>query len=225
MNYFAHGRAFTNHPYFLAGTAIPDWLNVVDRRVRARSKLARPFLNSKDQRIAAIAAGILKHHQDDDWFHRTRAFAELSWSFTVEIRDRLPPDDGLRPSFLGHILVELLLDDALIQADPAGLEAYYDAIDSLDPTMVAWTVERMTGKPVPKLALLMPRFSEVRFLYDYAQDAKLLFRLNNVMQRVKLAALPVELTEWFPIARRSVNQRVSELLNVDTHSPSLALKE
>ena len=136
----------------------------------------------------------------------------------VAIRDRLPADDGLRPSFLGHILVELLLDDALIQADQARLDAYYKAIDGLDPEVVAWTVERMSGKPVPRLAELIPRFSEVRFLYDYAQDATLLFRLNNVMDRVKLTPLPVELAEWFPIARESVNQRVAELLDSNPDS-------
>ena len=36
MNYFAHGRHFIDQPYLLAGTAVPDWLNVVDRSVRAR---------------------------------------------------------------------------------------------------------------------------------------------------------------------------------------------
>ena len=33
MNYFAHGVRFLEDPYFLAGTAVPDWLSVVDRRV------------------------------------------------------------------------------------------------------------------------------------------------------------------------------------------------
>lgn len=216
MNYFAHGRTFVTSPYLLAGTAIPDWLSVVNRRVRARSKSARPFLASKDQRVVALAAGIIRHHVDDDWFHRTRAFAELSWNFTVAIRDRLTPDDGLRPSFLGHILVELLLDDELIQNDPPMLDDYYAALDALDPDFVAWVVERISGKKVPNLARLIPRFSEERFLYDYAEDGKLLFRLNNVMQRVGLSQLPVELSQWFPEARSAVRQRVADLLDADS---------
>ena len=55
MNYFAHGRPFVDDPYFLAGTAVPDWLNVVDRRVRVRSKQARLFVDSAD--AARGAAG------------------------------------------------------------------------------------------------------------------------------------------------------------------------
>ena len=108
MNYFAHGLQFVQEPYLLAGTAVPDWLNVVDRRVRVRSKAALPFVDDPDDRTAAVARGVVRHHEDDAWFHRTRAFAELSWNFTVVIHDALSPDPGLRPSFLGHILVELL---------------------------------------------------------------------------------------------------------------------
>src|SRR5687768_7726430 len=110
MNYFAHGRRYVHDAYFLSGTAVPDWLNVVDRRVRVRSKAAQQFVDDSDPQVAALARGIVQHHYDDQWFHQTRAFAELSLRFTLEIRELLQPDDGFRPSFLGHILVELLLD-------------------------------------------------------------------------------------------------------------------
>src|SRR5262245_57450005 len=125
MNYFAHGRAFVDDPYFLAGTAVPDWLNVVDRRVRVRSKHAAAHLDAADPRIARVAAGVLQHCQDDAWFHNTRAFAELSLSLCGMLRQRLPADEGFRPYFLGHILVEILLDAALIAEQPERLEAYY----------------------------------------------------------------------------------------------------
>ncbi|MCA9151484.1 MAG: hypothetical protein KDA92_19360 [Planctomycetales bacterium] len=212
MNYFAHGRTFVDTPLLLAGTAVPDWLSVVNRRVRARAKSARRFLAARDTRLVQVAAGIVRHHHDDDWFHRTRAFAELSWSFTVEFRDRLPRDDGMRPSFLGHILVELLLDDVLIQQDPSRLHDYYDAMDGLDVEFVAWAVNRIAIGPDVPLERLIPRFSAERFLYDYAEDGKLLFRLNNVMQRVGLPLLPESVCEWFPLARRQVRDRADELM-------------
>src|SRR5438045_4126379 len=136
MNYFAHGRRFIHDPYFLAGTAVPDWLSVIDRKVRARSKNAAKFADAADPRVAAVARGVMKHHPDDGWFHQTRAFAELSLHFTVAVRDLLPPDDGLRPSFVGHILVELLLDSRLAEDAPGQLDAYYRAMESVDPPVV-----------------------------------------------------------------------------------------
>ena len=212
MNYFAHGRAFVDDPYFLAGTAVPDWLNVVARKVKARSKLAAEFVEDADPRLAALARGVVQHHADDGWFHETAAFAELSWQLTARVRDALPPDDGLRPSFLGHILVELLLDSILIDDEPERLEAYYGALSAVDPDFVQEAVGRMaTGVP-ERLAEFVPLFIRERFLWDYGDDGKLWFRLNQVMRRVNLPPLPEAFCELLPEARRLVERRKAELL-------------
>ena len=179
MNYLAHAQRFLQTPWILAGTAVPDWLSVLNRRVRARERFARRFLTAKDQRVVQIAAGIVAHHQDDAWFHRTRIFAEMSMQFAVEIRDLLPPDHGLRPSFLGHIVVELLLDAELSRRHPNLLDDYYGVINSLDVAFVAWTVDKIANGPALGLEQLIPRFSAEQFLYDYAEDAKLLFPLEQ----------------------------------------------
>jgi hypothetical protein len=218
MNYFCHGRRFLDRPYFLAGTAIPDWLNVTNRRVRVRAKHAKPLLESSRAEYRELAAGVVQHHHDDDWFHRTRAFAELSLLFAVDIRDGLPVDDGLRPSFLGHILVELLLDDCLIQEDPSQLDRYYEVMQSIDGQVVGNFIAQSTGNSpelFDRFVSFLPRFAEVRFLYDYADNAKLLFRLNNVMDRVGLAQIPESMLTLLPAMRAAVIERKDELVTPD----------
>ncbi len=223
MNYFAHGRRFVDYPYFVAGASLPDWLNVINRRVKARSRRAEAHINDGNPLTAAIARGVVQHHHDDAWFHQTQAFAELNLAFTVAFRDALPEEDaGFRPSFLGHIVVELLLDDLLAQQQPGGLDAYYAALESIDAAAFAAAVQPLLTRPLPGLDLLVPRFSAERFLYDYADDAKLLYRLNQVMKRVKLPQLPASLTEVFPALRQQVQQRWDELLAEEApplHSP------
>src|SRR4051812_38665606 len=118
MNYLAHGWRFTAEPYFLAGTAAPDWMNVIDRKLRLRSRVATRFVGNPDTQLASVARGVVQHHADDAWFHATPAFNELSLAFAVELRDALPGDEGFRPSFLGHIMVELLLDAVLAEENP-----------------------------------------------------------------------------------------------------------
>lgn len=212
MNYFAHGRAFVDDPYFLAGTAVPDWLSVVDRRVRVRSVQAEQYVATSDPRQARVAAGIVQHHQDDAWFHRTRAFAELSLELCVMLRDQLPADEGFRPHFLGHILVEILLDATLIAAEPARLDQYYAAIESLDGQVVEDTVVAICGRRPQKLAMLIGLFCRERFLSDYLDDGKLMFRLNQVMRRVRLPQLPATVQPTLHDARPLVARRISELL-------------
>ncbi|MCA9247951.1 MAG: hypothetical protein KDA42_12570 [Planctomycetales bacterium] len=212
MNYFAHGRHFVEDPFFLAGVSLPDWLSVLDRRIRARARRARPLVESEDRRLAAFAAGVCRHHEDDAWFHGTRAFAELSLEFTLAARDVLPADEGFRPSFLGHILVELLLDAALIEDEPTTAARYYDAIDELDCELVETLAGQITGSPAAGLAPWIRRFSAARFLLDYQEDAKLCYRLNQVMQRVRLLPLPASFQTILPPARQRVRERMHELL-------------
>jgi len=167
MNYFAHGRDALHDPYRLAGTAVPDWLNVVNRKCRMRARRVEPLLADPDPRVAAIAAGVLEHLADDGWFHETRAFAELSLAFCRQLRDLLSDLEGFRPYFLGHILVELLLDSALIEAAPQRLTEYYASIECLDPALVESTVNRMAAVPAAGLARFLPLFCRERFLWDY----------------------------------------------------------
>ncbi len=215
MNYFAHGRPFVDRPYFLVGTAVPDMLNVVDRRVRARRKLAEPFTGDANPQIAALASGIVRHHEDDDWFHRTKAFSELSLRFTVCIRDWQSEDVSMRPLFLGHILVELLLDAWLIEREPERLDAYYAAFAKVEPQLVASTITRMTGRSVELMKVFVPRFLHERFLYDYLDDAKLLYRLNQVMRRVGLPVLPDDFVSLLPTARAQIAASAGDLLDRD----------
>jgi hypothetical protein len=218
MNYFAHGRAYTADPYFLAGTAVPDWLSIVDRQVKARAKGAALLVEDPHPHVAALARGVVQHHADDAWFHQTAAFHELNVRFTGRIRAILPEDDGYRPAFLGHILVELLLDAVLIEQEPPRLDAYYQALASVDAEVVQSCVNRIAAKTTDRLAPLLPRFLSERFLYDYADDAKLLHRLNQVMRRVNLPPLPDQLLDFFPEARRTVAERHLDLLNNTTGS-------
>jgi hypothetical protein len=224
MNFFAHGREFVDDPYLLAGTAVPDWLNVSDRGVRVRSRHVEPWLAADDARLRSLARGIAQHHVDDGWFHATSAFAELCWAFTVEIRDLLGRDDGLRPSFLGHILVEILLDATLIAQDPERLTAYYQALESVDAGLLAELVNRMAPRPTERLAMLIPRFTAERFLWDYAEDGKLCYRLNQVMRRVGLSELPAALAALLPSARRRVEDRQHELLTPEP-TPAAATRQ
>jgi len=222
MNYLAHGWRFTAEPFFLAGTAAPDWLSVIDRKTRLRSKRAAEFVADSDPILAAVARGVVQHHADDAWFHATPAFNELCLAFAVEVRGLLPGDEGFRPSFLGHILVELLLDAALAEEEPRRLDDYYAALAALDADAVERAISRLATQPVSRVAQLVPRFAAERFLYDYLEDGKLLTRLNHVMRRVGLPLLPPSIAELFPAMRQRVRDHRAELLTPDLRKPGAA---
>jgi hypothetical protein len=212
MNYFAHGFRFLDRPYFLAGTALPDWLSIADRRVRLRARTVQPFSIGTGAPAAEIAAGVLQHLADDAWFHKTAAFAVASAELTVLLRDALPRDDGHRPAFLGHILTEILLDAVLIDGHPGRLAGYYAALAQVDARLVEETVNRMSRHSTDRLVTLVPLFVRERFLEDYGDSNRLLYRLNQIMQRVKLNPLLGDLSTVLETARTIVEKHAGNLL-------------
>ena len=213
MNYFAHASPFLADPYFVAGTGVPDWLTVADRKVRVRRKAAAAFVEDDDPCTAAVARGLAQHVADDARFHPTRALAELSLGMTSLVREVLGPETGFRPSFLGHLLVEVLLDASLIAEGPWRLEAYYRLLDAVDSRVVEAAVNRMVPQPTARLAWMISGFCRERILWDYLEDGKLLVRLSQVMRRVGFAQLPGRFREILPEARRLVEARKGDLLD------------
>ncbi|MGW8256743.1 MAG: hypothetical protein ACWGMZ_04585, partial [Thermoguttaceae bacterium] len=192
--------------------AVPDWLTVADRQVRPRVRHAEARQNDPDPCTAEVASGIAQHLHDDARFHRTRAFAETALELTVRIRDALGGETGLRPSFLGHLLVELLLDAELIAETPERLEEYYFVLDRLDPGKIEAAVNRIVPRPTCRLVPFIELFRRERVLWDYLEDEKILKRLNQVMRRVRLDCLPESFVSLLPAARELVSGRKIELL-------------
>ena len=212
MNYFAHSLRFLDRPYFVVGTNVPDWLSVVDRQVRMRSKLVEPFMLNDGSIQSEVAAGVWQHLDDDRWFHQTRAFTELSADLAVMFREALAPDESLRAGFLGHIVTELLIDAELIERHPGQIERYYDVLRSVEPLAVQQAINAMAKQPTEQIVTLIPRFIDERFLPDYLADDRLLRRLNQVMLRVKLPPLPAEAESVLRLARPLIRDRLSDLL-------------
>ncbi|QDU81387.1 hypothetical protein Pla110_31280 [Polystyrenella longa] len=195
MNFFAHGIRFLDEPYFLVGTAIPDMLSVADRKVRMRSRLVEPHVDGSGSEVDLVARGVLQHLNDDDWFHTTLPFYDLSGKLSLMFRELQPPSDKFYPGFLGHIVTEMLLDAVLIEQFPGKIEQYYHAFEEIEPGKIEEVVNLMGTRQTDRLAPLIPRFSHERFLEDYLDLSKMLYRLNQVMRRVTLAPLPDETVE------------------------------
>jgi hypothetical protein len=212
MNYFAHGLAHLDRPHFLAGTALPDWLAVVDRRVRLRARMLAPHVRSSDPLAAELSAGALRHLEDDAWFHATRGFVEVSGELTELFRGRLHGGDGFWCGFLGHVATELLIDAALMERYPARLDAYYSALEQVDSRLVEDRVAEWAGRRPEYLSAFIQFFRTQQYLRDYVADDRMLVRLNQVLWRVKLTPLPAHAAAWLTEARQRVRQRLEDLL-------------
>ena len=214
MNYFAHALPFLEgDPYFVAGTAVPDWMSVADRPVRVREKLAVPVIAASTCHLTtAVGSGAIQHLRDDDWFHRTQGFTEVTSQLAGLFRSALPTDESPRCGFLGHIVTELLLDDCLIAKFPGLLDRYYELLAGVDAVRIESVVNQIARGKTDRLQRFIPLFLRERFLYDYADNVRLLHRLNAVLNRVKLSVLPTSISDLLSEMRMIVQRRTFDLL-------------
>lgn len=219
MNYFAHAWRFLERPEFVTGTALPDWLSVVNRRLRFRSAQLTPALSHGDPRVAEVAAGVRQHLLDDAKFHNSQAFSECLVTVLRSIRPFLN-GAAVPPVFLSHLVMELLLDARLIENRPDAVERYYGALERVCPSWTEWAAGQILGQPIIGLAEFVRLFCKERILRDYSDDRALLRRINQVMRRVRLPELEESFVEALRLARPLVGQQASRLLEALDGLPS-----
>jgi len=218
MNYLAHALRFLDRPYFVAGACLPDLLSVADRGTRLRSRHVAPLIDVAEPDDAELYRGVLQHLADDDWFHSTRGFAEVTGEVAVLFRRAIGTGHPTPCSFLGHVVMEMLLDSVLIEQHPEALPRFYEAMHSIDPVRVQAAVNRSARQPTERLAPLIPRFNAERFLFDYQTPEGLAWRLNQVLKRVKLTPLDVSAIAAISAGRVVISERLSDLLPPERYS-------
>jgi hypothetical protein len=214
MNCLSHAFQYLSDPMFAAGTCIPDWLGMINRRVRVRRPQVQSFLRATDERDGrvAVAHGIARHLQDDDSFHNAVPFLETCNSISKLMREHCPDSTGHRSAFVGHIVTELLLDASIEADQPGTMERYYQAIELVPAPLLESTVNAIASRPIDDLARFMDKYLSSRFLFDYLTDDGLMHRMNGILQRVTLEPIP-EACQWILCeARGIVYARRLELL-------------
>jgi hypothetical protein len=210
VNYLAHALAFLDdaaaadaghRPFLVAGTSLPDWLRVVDKRARLRPEVLDAVIVDDNACFAALRDGARRHHDDDLRFHADDAFDVIASDVAARLRAL---DAGLRASTLGHVLVEMLVDAALMQARPGLIERYYDVLDEVDEARVAAFARRATGRPLEHAEHLIDRFRRTRFLMAYRDDEGLLDCLVGVCRRAGLQPPPPSSRDVISGARSDV---------------------
>jgi hypothetical protein len=218
VNYLCHARNHLDRPWALVGTALPDWLRIVDRRIRLRPGTLPAPGEADGSPRDEILRGVRRHFEDNAWFHATPAFRETTRLLAERIRERHPDRPGnpgrrMRAGLFAHLLVEMLLDAWLAEDRPETPEGFRKALRSLEPGRIAGEVAGMIPVDEVKLSSLVARFRNGRFLSGYADDAEVAARLDAVGRRVRQPPLPpgfVSIVRW---ARGLVREAGPDLLS------------
>src|ERR1700712_900418 len=129
MNFLSHFYfdRDTDNCYLILGTILPDLLKNADKTIILHPEK----LIHRDIEVNSIIKGWNKHLEVDRYFHSSEFFLTHSH----QLKNVLAPvitGSPVKPFFLGHIALELILDILLITTNEIVVHDFYERMQECD---------------------------------------------------------------------------------------------
>jgi hypothetical protein len=158
---------------------LPDLLKNADKTIIIHpEKLHHP-----DSSIDSIIRGWNKHLEVDRYFHSSDFFLTHSHQLKKQL---LPAIEGspVKPFFLGHIALELILDNLLLTTQKVTAEGFYDHLDGCEATTVDEFLTFAGLKNTGVFFKFYADFKKSRYLFSYAETKEIAYALKRICMRV-----------------------------------------
>jgi len=169
----------TANCYMVLGTVMPDLLKNADKTVIIHPEK----LSHEDHDVNSIINGWNKHLLVDRYFHFFRFFLTHSHQLKKQL---LPAMEGspVKPFFLGHIALELILDNLLLTTGKVTADGFYDHLDGCKAPIVD---EFLTSSGLKNTAIFFKfydDFKKSKYLYSYSDTKEIAYALKRICMRI-----------------------------------------
>ncbi|HEY8783675.1 MAG TPA: hypothetical protein VIM16_18755 [Mucilaginibacter sp.] len=181
MNFLSHFYfdRDTDNCYLILGTVLPDLLKNADKNIIIHPEK----LHHADPSINAIIQGWKKHLEVDRYFHSSEFFLTHSHRLKIKL---LPAIEGspVKPFFLGHVALELILDNLLLTTNKVTADDFYDHLDGCKSQIVNEFLTFSGLKDTTVFFEFYEDFKKSRYLYGYAETREIAYALKRICMRV-----------------------------------------
>ncbi len=181
MNFLSHyyfDRNVTDC-YFILGTVLPDLLKNADKTI----VLHPEKLQHQNPPINSIVKGWNKHLDVDRYFHSSDFFATHSH----QLKNLLAPvieGSPVKPFFLGHIAVELILDNLLLTTGKVMVDDFYSHLKGCDNTIIEEFLTSAGLKDSTRFFRFYEGFKRDGYLHTYSETQQIAYALKRICMRV-----------------------------------------
>jgi hypothetical protein len=183
MNFLSHFYFDRNNKDadFVMGTVLPDLVKNTRKDwnfhpEKHSSLYSGPYL-------ASLLAGWKRHLAIDKHFHSSDFFV----AHTTAIRTAVVPvlqNTPIRPSFVAHISLELMLDSLLLTENVVDPDQFYDAISGADRSALNQFL-MLNNADNPDLFFgFLDEFIEARYLHSYREAHQIMYAINRICLRI-----------------------------------------
>jgi hypothetical protein len=181
MNFLSHyyfDRDITDC-YFVLGTVLPDLLKNADKTIILHpEKLQHPNLH-----VTSLVNGWNKHLDVDRYFHSSDFFVEHAH----QLKKLLAPaieGSPVKPFFLGHIAVELIIDNLLLTTGKIEVNDFYAHLAGCDNTIIEEFLTAAGLKDTTCFFRFYEGFKKDGYLHTYSETAQITYALKRICMRI-----------------------------------------
>jgi len=184
MNFLSHYYfdRTTNDANVVMGTVLPDLIkNAVKEANLYPQKNEFLFKGNPDEENLLL--GWKRHLAVDLFFHSSDFFLEK----TTELKQLIKPiveNTAVRPSFLAHISLELLLDHLLVEHNLIRVNHFYDKLNTVKKESLSDFLEHCNLKNPEVFFNFLERFISSKYLLSYQKLENISYALNRICMRL-----------------------------------------
>jgi acyl carrier protein phosphodiesterase len=182
---------FLSHFYFerenqdenmVIGTVLPDLVKNAHKDWNLYPQ-KREDLFTENHQLNSFLKGWKRHLEVDLLFHSSDFFNVE----TAKLKKLLIPilqDSPVRPSFLAHIGVELVLDHLLVEDNIINISSFYDHLNKVDDEVLNTFLKKCGSADTDKFFSFLNSFRSSRYLLCYQKLENISYALQRICMRL-----------------------------------------
>ncbi|WP_257666219.1 hypothetical protein [Parapedobacter tibetensis] len=200
MNFLSHYyfERYSHDPELVLGSVLPDLIKNADRNINVLPhKYEDRFGNNP--KLQSIYRGWVRHIEADRYFHNSTFF----YSHTHELKAVLAPiveSTAIRPSFLSHIALELLLDHLLLHNNWVHESDFYEYLAAADRDMTDRFLKLCDVKDTLFFFTYFNSFMRAQYVGSYRTFDQITFAMINICRRLWVVELTAKQKEQITTA-------------------------
>lgn len=184
MNFLSHfyfDREEEN-PYRIMGMVLPDLLKNANKAWNLRPEKNEHLFVHDDLQLSLLE-GWKRHLEVDRYFHSSEFFKRHTSILRLQIVPHLLQSD-VRPSFVAHIALELMLDSLLLTELNLDSSHFYDQLQKTDQKVIDKFLQ-LNNIPESYIFFnFLEGFIRSKYLESYRQPKDIMFAVGKICQRI-----------------------------------------
>lgn len=164
------------------GTVLPDLVKNAHKDWNLYPQKKEELFTDNNQ-LNSLLKGWKRHLEVDLLFHSSDFFN----TETAKLKKLLIPilqDSPVRPSFLAHIGVELVLDHLLVEENIININSFYDHLNKVDDEVLNTFLKKCGCDDTDKFFSFLNSFRSSRYLLSYQKLENISYALQRICMRL-----------------------------------------